>query len=165
MEEIRQKYSPQESGWYIGLKNDDEPFVFYVKELGEKYQIFLPWEFVGNPNLKFVFDTKSWEIVQLDPQEKKITNWTTLKNIKPLKYSIMSNTELEMAYRESLVGSNIKIDETEYTILYTSHHIHSWTIYNIENVETKKIRQVQLQGFDEWSFSGIDKIEVEILKN
>ena len=157
MEEIRQKHSPNSVGWYIGLKFNNEPFVFYYKNDGT-YEINVPWEFSNNPNLKFYLDPNSWNVIC----DKQL--WCRLKECKPLNDVISSNVELEMAYRESLVGSRIKFNDKMFKIAGLSHHIHCWAIYNIENIDTKETRQIQLQGYDEWSSGGgIDKIEVEIL--
>lgn len=167
MEEIYQQYSPQDKGWYLCLKNDDTPVAFFAPNPHheDKYIITIPWDFSGNPNNSHVFNPKTWIVTEIDRATKNITNWEPLKQILPLKDCISPNVELEMAYRKSLVGSTIKIDGTNYKILDTYHHINSWTIFNIENEETKQSRQVQLQNYDDWSFGGIDKIDVEILND
>ena len=164
MDKVRQNFSPKESGWYIGLKHNDEQFVFYVKDPAtERYEIHVPWEFSSNPNFKFFLDSKLWNVMQMNVADNVFTQWCTLKQIQPLKDSITTNAELEMEYRKSLIGSKIKFNDVIYKILGVSVHIHCWTIYNIENVETKSQRQIQLEGYDNWSSGGIDKIEVEIL--
>lgn len=169
MEEIRLKFSPKETGWYIGLKDDNEAFVFYCK-INDKTddkggnEISIPWEFSGNPNLSFVLDTKTWVIVKLNKATNEISKWTSLLQIQPLKDSITSNVELEMKYRDSLVGKTIKIEDNTYKIVNKSIHNHCWTIYNIEHIETRNSRQIQLEEYDGWSFGGKDKIDVEILK-
>jgi len=136
--------------------------------------ITIPWEFSKSPNCHDIFDTKRWWVIVIDKwtdnkgtdnkDNKQFDVWPSLKQILPFHKCIDNNIELEMAYRKSLVGVTIKIDDDRYQILNIYHHAHCWTIYIIQNTETMKTRQIQLQDYNEWSFGGIDKIEVEILK-
>jgi hypothetical protein len=164
MEAVYKKFSPQQKGWYLGLKQDDTPFAFYVpRPQKTQYVITIPWDFSKNPNYGHVFDPNTWVVVETDKASKTVGSWAPLKQILPLENCIDNNIELEMEYRKSLVGRTIKIEDIEYLIVDMHHHHHAWTIYNISNKETSKSRQIQLQNYDDWSFGGIDKIEVEIL--
>jgi hypothetical protein len=164
MEEVRLKNSPKETGWFIGLKDDNEPFVFYYRL--DNPEINIPWEFSGNPNLKFILDMKTWIVTKVNTATKEMAKWAILLQIQPLKDSITSNVDLEMKYRDSLVGKWLKIENDVYKIINKMFHNHCWTIYHIENLETRLSRQIQLENYDMWSFNsenGTDKIEVEIL--
>jgi len=164
MEEIRQEFSPKTKGWYVGLKFDDTPFIFYVNEPTDgQYPITIPWEFSKSPNRKYILDPKRWCVIEIDSADKFFDVWPSLKQIQPLEKCISSNVDLEMAYRKTLVGSNIEIDTDVYKILNTLHHVECWTIYILENEETYERKQIQLQGYNEWSYGGIDKIDVKIL--
>lgn len=166
MEQIKLDNSPKQKGWYLGLKQNDDPVVFFVMEPKDsQYIIRIPWDFSLNPNFGHVFDPKTWIVTEIDKATKKIADWPPLKQVLRLQDCISGNIDVEMAYRKSLIGSNIKLNDKTYKISNTYHHIHSWTIYNIENVENHESRQIQLTGYNDWSFGGIDKIDVEILSD
>ena len=166
MEAVYVEQSPKETGWYAALKSDMTPIVFYTKNpTDEPYEIALPWDFSGNPNLRFYMNPKTWVIHELDTSTSKLLKWDPILQVLPLKGLLQPNAAVQMAYRESLIGRTITIGDDTYTIVNTSQHIHTWAIYNIQNVKTRTTKQIQLHGTDEWSFSGIDQVKVEIVEN
>lgn len=153
MEKLYLEESPKENGWYLGLKEDKKTICFYVMEpKNTTYEICVPFEFKNNPNYKLYLDPTTWNITNDQ------TLWCKLLQIE--KMHILPNVNIDMKIRENHVGKLIQIGNDKYKIVSMHHHIHSWTIYNIENITTKKWSSITCQQ-NEWYIE--DDIKVDIL--
>jgi len=177
MQKLYLEQSPKEKGWYLGLKENNDVFPFYIKEPKSiPYNIDVPFEFKGNPNYRFELNPSTWIVTKTFPisQEGLVSHpkgatdlitwekndWCQLTQITKLN-SILPNVYIDMEKRLNLVGKKITFGDKVYKIISTHHHIHRWTIYNIENVKTKKWSGIKLEN-GEWFIGGNIKVKVEI---
>jgi len=145
LEEVYLNQSPNEKGWYLIINDSDKIIPINVYETTEEHLVVTTLDGVD-----CVINKKNWKMYQIN--NDKMTYMYSLLQIKPLKECIASNVVVDMAHRMELTGKDIALEVdgiiTPYKVISCFHHIHSWTIFNVEGIENRTQKQIMVTGRD-----------------
>lgn len=129
MEEVYRRHSPTEPGQYL-VYSSQGCIYFVAKDVDDRYMY-------SSGGLKL--DRETWRLYDED-------SVYDVYNVKPLDECIDRNIDVDMAYRERLVGKEIVIDGETFKIVRIVHHIHAWTVFDTEC--GKRIVQITIHDRD-----------------